>query len=199
MKLLKKINRGLLLLIVLIIAVSIYLIASAVTDTKEKKQIVSLCEEYIGKEISYNMLPEQYRENPTSMTAEELSAYIGEMKETLKSYYVDNEKSYIYLLDSLEENLKSQHKGLNIIYDYEKEIAKFDSITFHGNSVSVKLTCNTAYSSEDSQASSQTSDYMTLQKDGGEWKVTYSSLVYPESILAYPVSQNDVQVKGGEY
>lgn len=199
MKLLKKINRGFLLLIVLIIAVSIYLIASAVTETKEKKQIVSICEEYIGKEVSYNMLPEQYRENPASMTTEELSAYIGEMKETLKSYYVDNEKSYIYLLDGLEEDLKSQHKGLDVVYNYEKEIAKFDNITFHGNSVSVEMTCNTAYSSEDSQASSQTSDYMTLQKDGGKWKVTYSSLLYPDSVSAYPVSENGVYVKGGEY
>lgn len=199
MKLSKKINRGFLLLIVLIIAVSVYLISSAVMETKEKKQIVSLCKEYVGKEISYYMLPEQYRSNPDSMGADELSAYIGKMKETLKFYYVDNERSYIYLLDSLEDSLKSQQKGLDVVLEYEKEIVKFESIIFHGNSVSVKFTCNTVYSSEDSQSSSQTSDYMTLQKDGGEWKVTYSNLTYPESTSIYPVSGNGIQIKGGQY
>lgn len=190
MKFMKKLNKGVVLLAFVIIAVAIYLSVNAVTESKDKTKIKELCEEYVAKEISYNMLPEQYRSDGTKIATNELDTYIKQMKEELSDYYVDNEQCYSYLLNNLEESLQNQQKGLSVVSAYEKSIIKFDKITFYDDSASVQISCNTTYegtvpTGEINNLNSQTIDTITLQKVNGKWKITYSNLINPVTTVDY--------------
>ena len=192
MKVLAKINRGVILTVVVLLGVAAYLIGLEVMHSSARKEIGALCEEYIQAELRYHMLPEEYRGATPGMTEAELDGYIAQMKEDLTPYYVDNEQTYRYLFNSLEESLRNQAQGYDVTYELTKDIMKTE-ITFDGDKASVDLFCYTtmkgtaAYAPDvaastttrDSSASGETLDTLYLQRVDGEWKLTYSNLTVP--------------------
>lgn len=173
MKILKKMNRGFLLLIVCLVAVAIYLITSGIIQSKDKKEIVALCEEYIQVELTYSILPEEYREDPSSMSTEELEVLLDAMKTDITSYYVDNEATYSSILSTLSLNMLGLLQGQTTVTQYEKIVQKFTDITFVDDKATLTARCLTTYNGEQNM----TEDTFALQKIDGEWKLTSSSLI----------------------
>lgn len=199
MKVLSKINRGLILTVVVLLGVIGYLIGLEIVQNGARKDIQAVCEKYVAAEVSYRMLPEANRSDTPNLSTEALETYLSNMKQDLTSYYVDNEQTYRYLLDSMEDSLRAQAEGEGVVYQYDKEIIKMD-ITFRGDMATVSLTCSNTYRGPSDMAYSkqtapaavktiqgETTDSITLQRVEGEWKLTYSNLStpYPESSGMY--------------
>ena len=108
MKILKKINRGLILTVIVVIGVAVYLGCLGSAQAADREEIISICEDYIKAETGYSMLPEKYRKENPEIPEQELDAYINEAKTELKKFYVDNENTYKYLLERIESSLKSR-------------------------------------------------------------------------------------------
>lgn len=173
MKLLKKMNRGFLLLIVCLLAVVIYLVVFGVIQSKDKKAVVALCDEYIQVELSYSILPEEYREDPVSMSEDEVGDFLDNMEKEIKSYYIDNDVTSSAKLSELGLNAVSLLQGQTIVTQYEKIVQKYTDITFNDDKVTLTAQCLTTYNGEQNM----TSDEFALQKIDGEWKLTSATLL----------------------
>ncbi len=190
MKVLAKINRGVILTVVVLLGVAAYLIGLEVMHSSARKEIGALCEEYVQAELGYHMLPEEYRGATPGMTEAELDSYIAQMKEDLTPYYVNNEQTYQYLFSSLEQSLRNQAQGYDVTYELTKDIMQTE-ITFDGDKARVQLSCyttlkgTTAYTPDiaattpNNSVSRETRDTLYLQRVDGEWKLTYSNLTIP--------------------
>lgn len=192
----KKINRGFILTLFVLICVIIYLVVMIFVTREDVSEIKRLSEEYIAAELKYNMLPEEYRKQNPEIPDDTLSAYIDEMKSTLKSYYIDNEQSYKYLLENIESSLKTQADGYDIIEEYSKDIIKI-SVSIDDDIASVSISNTTKYSTlSGSDSDSSMSDSLIFQKVNGSWRLTYSSLTkgYFNDSSKYATT-----VIGGEY
>jgi len=173
MKFLRKMNRGFLLLIVCILVAVIYLVVCGVIQSKDKKEVVALCDKYIQVELSYSILPEQYRENPTSMPTEEVQKYLDNMKKDITSYYVGNKVSYSAKLSELGLNFMSLLQGQTSVTQYEKIVQKYTDITFKDDKCTLTAQSLTTYNGEQNM----TSDVFALQKIKGKWKITSDTLI----------------------
>lgn len=172
MNLLKKLNRGVLLLIILLIGSIVYLVISGVIQSADKKEIVAICQEYIQTELKYSTIPE----------GTDYETYTEEMKKEIKSYYIDNIDSYEPKIAELGINLLYVAMGQTTVTQYEKQVIKFTDINFDGDKVTLTANCLTIYNGEQNT----TEDYFALQKVDGEWKITYAELItVPETANSY--------------
>ena len=194
MRILSKINRGVILTVVILLGVAGYLIGLEAMHGSARKEIQQICEKYVAAELQYYMLPEAYRVEKPQIPEQELERYMTAMRDELKGFFVDNEQTYRYKLKELEENLTAQSKGEGVVYEYKKEIVKYE-IAFDGNTASVTLTSATtydgpvssySYSSKTGVSSRQTltgevTDRLSFQRVDGEWKLTYAALYLPDA------------------
>lgn len=172
MNLLKKFNRGVLLLFVLLIGAAVYLIVSGIIQSNDKKEIVAICQDYIQTELKYSVMPEDV----------ENEAFLEEMESDIKSFYIDNEDSYQPKLTELTLNLMYMTMGQTIVTQYDKQVIKFTDITFNGDKVTLTANCLTTYNGEQNT----TEDELALQKVDGKWKITYAKLItVPETTNSY--------------
>jgi hypothetical protein len=196
MKFLSKINRGAILTAGVILAVIAYLIVNAVTQSTQKPAIKQVCEAYLQQEVSYNMLPAQFRKDKPGMSDTALKEYLDSMKADIIAYYPKNEQSYRYLIDNLTSDLTGQTEGVNVVYAYEKTILTYDKMIFDGDTVEVSFTSDTTIeqvdpygtgSSVKEKLTAEVADTIILQKISGEWKVIYASINRPYN-ETYPVT-----------
>lgn len=184
-KLLKKANRGILLTVFVLIAVSIYLITSAFMQAAEKPQIEKICRDYTAAEISYMMLPERWRTGEEPMPQEEIEAYKVKMQAEIEPWYIDNQRIRDLALNRLDAAIDDQTAGMSKIIECTKEIARFESFSFSGNEVTVVFKSRTAVDRSKSEYEEggriveETSDTIMLQKEDGKWKLVYASLWLP--------------------
>ncbi len=187
MKFISKINRGLILLVAVVVGIAIYLITLSAGQTREKPLINEVCRKYINTAANYRKLPQEYLKDKLIISETELNKVIEAMNNEIKTFYTNNEESYKYVLVRNKEELKKQAKGIGVIYKYEKEIVDFKSIVFNGNTVTVNLLTNTVMDrlnpyipgGEREHISSQTTDTITLKKVQGKWKIVYADLLDP--------------------
>ena len=179
MKVIKKMNRGLIFLFILIIATIIYLVIAGIIDSSNKKEIVKLSQEYLQAEMNYHILPEEYRENGTEMPDEEVDEFIDEMKNELSKFYVDNKSSYENLFEYMESDIRDMSNGILIVTNYEKVVQRITDVNFDNNKATATLVCLTSYNGK----TFQTNDYLAFQKINDEWKLTYSELTNLEYSL----------------
>lgn len=192
MRILSKINRGVILTVVVLVGVAGYLIGLEAMHSSARKEIQQICEKYVAAELQYYMLPQAYRTESPQISEQELERYMTAMRDELKGFFVDNEQTYRYKLKELEENLTAQSKGEGVVYEYKKEIVRY-KIEFDGNTASVTLTSTTTYDGPVSSYSSKTgassrqtltgevTDRLSLQRVNGEWKLTYAALYLPDA------------------
>lgn len=198
MRILSKINRGVILTVVILLGVAGYLIGLEAMHDSARKEIQQICEKYVAAELQYHMLPQAYRTENPQMPAQELEHYMTAMREDIKGFFVDNEQTYRYKLEELEEDLTAQSKGEGVVYQYTKEIIQYE-IEFNANTASVTLTSATTYDgpvdsysyrSKTGGSSRQTltgevTDCLSFQRVDGEWKLTYAALYLPDANSVY--------------
>ncbi|MHB8063699.1 MAG: hypothetical protein ACYDG2_13880 [Ruminiclostridium sp.] len=187
MKFLAKINRGLILIILIVAAIAIFLVTQSISQAKVMPKIKDVCQQYINTAVSYRQLPEEYRKENMEIPPAELNKYIDAMTKDLKAFYTDNEQTYKYLVGRYKENLENQAKGEGVVFNYKKDIEEYKTFTFEGNTVTVTIATDSVLDGPNSvlpgapreNISAQTIDTITLQKTDGEWKVVYADLQEP--------------------
>lgn len=188
MKILSKINRGAILTTGVILVVIAYLIVHSALQNMEKPEIKKICEAYIQKEISYNMLPADYRKVKPAMPEAALEKYLKSMKTDIIAFYPSNEQYYKFIIQSITTDLTNQAKGTGVVFSYAKTILRYDDLNFDGDTVDVRFTSNSTMevqsqsgiaSSIKEKIAGEIQDNVILQKIDGKWKVVYSSITRP--------------------
>lgn len=182
-----RINRGALLFIVLIVGIITYLVVLSFTRGKDEVEITELCKEYISIETSYDMLPEKYRSVNADITSDELDAYIQDMRDAVRLYFIDNENAYGRLISSIESSLIRQAGGGAKISKFNKNILAFTEFVYRGDVVEVYMQCQNQYeinsdSSSVAEDNTVTDDSLIVQKINGEWRIVYSNIKSPFDI-----------------
>lgn len=187
MNLFKKINRGLIATVIVLIAVAVYLVSLSISRADEENRIKEVCESYVKTAISYKMLPKEYRKEAPEIKKAELDNYISQMSKDLKAFYIDNEQSYKYVTDWNKQELENQSKGIDVVFNYSKKILKFTDFVYDKDVVTAQFESDSSFEGPDltnksvkrRKVTMQTKDSITLQMQEGKWKIVYADLQQP--------------------
>lgn len=187
MKVLSRINRGVILTAVVLTAVITYLFVLSTIRSTDRPAIRELCAGYIQAAIQYTLLPERFRTDPASMTATVKEQYLLEMETALGPFYIKDEQIRKFNLDNQKSRLASQMRGVGVVFDYQKTIQKYQSFAYNKDLVTVTVITHTVYdgpvmknrSLGRQKAIGETSDTLVLKKEGGEWHIVYAVLIIP--------------------
>ena len=189
MRTLSKINRGAILTAGVLLVVIGYLVTNAMLQNREKPVIRQICEAYVQKEVSYNMLPVEYRADKPAMPAASLEKYLTTMKADIIAFYPSNEQLYRFVIQKLTGDLTNQSKGSGVVFSYAKTTLRYDEMLFDGDTVDVRFTSTTSMEAQaqgigstvKKKITAETQDNVILQKINGQWKVVYASINRPFS------------------
>lgn len=184
MKILKKINKGLLLTIIVLIALIFYLKGVENQREADKTAIRTSCEEYINIIDKLIVLPEDMQ----NLSEENEQKIQNNINTELKNVMIENEDAIELQSQYVLEIVKQSNEN-KIITNCKKNIDKISKYEFDGDQVVVKFSSNleTSYKhvntetneeEEKQNIQSTSGDEITLQKVDGKWKIVYSYLDY---------------------
>lgn len=203
MKILKKINKGLLLTIIVVAVLVIYLTNLEKQRESDKTDIRKACEDFIALTDEYVVLPEDMQTYTGEISKENEEKIETQLKEALKKQMVDNDKAidiqYEYLVDKLQDGYGTENE---VKTKNKRTITKISGYEFDGNQVTVtlKTSTETTYKykedfkgeeKERKDTNTSTNDEIVLQKVDGEWKVVYSYLQFDVGNNYYDTYDSD--------
>ena len=202
MKFLKKINKGLLLTIIVVAILIIYLTNLEKQRESDKTDIKNACEEFIALTDEYVVLPEEMRTYTGEISKENEEKIGAQLKEALKKQMVDNDKAidiqYEYLTDKLQSGYKTENE---IKIKNKRTITKISSYEFDGSQVTVSLKTSTEVTykykevtgeeKERKNTLTNPSDEIVLKKVDGKWKIVYSYLQFDVGNNFYDTYDSD--------
>ncbi|MBO4650451.1 MAG: hypothetical protein IK109_00390 [Clostridiales bacterium] len=173
----QQVNRGLLLLALAVLAVSVYLIIYAAEIKKDKKVVKEISEQFISDSSVYFICPSDLDFwAQEEFTEDELSSSMSAQLEPVSSYYCENDavrdmqiKYYFSFFATTREN---QICPVNCV----RKPLKVDIEEIYNGSATVVVNTQTTmeYKKEDETMLSEvfTSDEtLTFLKQDGEWKL----------------------------
>lgn len=196
MKAISKINRGLIVTLIVLIAVIIYIIAVNVGQDMQKPEIKKACADYIAMDIKYKLLPSDYTDVTKKVPQSLQDSIISNMKSDIKATYINNKPLVDTVIKGYQDNLDLQFKNGANLKSLKRQILKFNSINFEGDTVVVNFNSMvdakmiTAYSTDSTTGvvtptyqtiNSQTADSISFEKVNGIWKVVVANLLIPPS------------------
>lgn len=193
MKFLKKINIGLVLTIIVLLAVVIYSINAENNRKNSKEDIKKACENFIEISNKYSILPTEYQVIGEDGKNVDLSAYYSEIKNELNKI-TTNESATNIQKNIISDNLESQLLNTSsFITEFNKKIVKITSYSFDGNQVSVTFNTKTTVKQKYQDINSETGEpiekvkessfdnedeSITLERKDGNWKIVCGNLSY---------------------
>lgn len=188
MKIWKKINKGFLLTLIVLLALIIYLVGVEEQRKEDKTNIQKATEEFTEFTDKYTVLPEEMQTLTEKISKEKVEKYETEMKTKLEDLMISNEEAVKIQNQILVSNLENGYSQGEIKSKQERKITKITSYEFDGDQVTVtfnsKLETNTKYLNEENEEQERkksldiTGEEVVLQKVDGEWKIVYSNLRY---------------------
>lgn len=185
----KKINKGLILTIIVVIGLTIYLVNLEKQRNEEKPEIKSICENFIEVTDKYSVLPKEKQVINPNGNEEEYSKYITSVKNELENIMIPNENAIMLQYQVIEENLGNGYNNLEARTNQKRTINKITGYEFDGNQVTVKFQNRVEKTTKyfdgiEEQVENKTFDApydeIILQKIDGEWKVVYANLQFNE-------------------
>lgn len=204
MKLLKKVNKGLMLTLVVLLILVIYLINVESKRNSEKPEIEKTCTEYINLMNKYAIMPKEAQKlyNVSEVSSEEkeqvkekskkdIENSIGKLNEELKTRMINDELAIEMQKDIVEEFVKSSNdEFVSVITSFNKEISKIRKFAFDDDQVTVtfssKADLETKYLENNSEEVTRKSTFnaeeetITLKKIDNTWKVVYADMQYSD-------------------
>ena len=112
MKILKKINKGLILTIIVVAVLVIYLTNLEKQRESDKTDIKKACEDFIALTDEYVVLPENMQTYTGEISKENREKIETQLKDILSTQMVDNDKAieiqYKYLIDKLQSGYQTE-------------------------------------------------------------------------------------------
>lgn len=205
MKFLKKINKGFVLTIIVIVLLVIHLVNVEAKRSTEKPQIEKTAKEYIELVDKYAILPEEYQKIYTKIKNEDeaneidekldkaIEEQISKYEQELKTKMVDN-KTAIELQKNILEPIISQNNDFkqSVMTKYDREIKKIKKYVFDEDQVTVtfdsSIEIETKYmegKKEKTKKNTQKAEdeSITLKLENGTWKIVYADFkVQPSAV-----------------
>ena len=181
MKFLKKINKGLILTILVLIVLILYFNNLEKQRDKDKPDIKKACEDFIELTDKYSVLP---------VELQTLQDNIPDLADVM----IDNQESINIQQKILEENLKNGYNVLEVRTNLSRKIQKVSSYQFENNQVTVSLkdnveeTIKTSDGLEEYDKNNEfeaSEDEIVLQKVDGKWKIVYANLQFDDNARYY--------------
>lgn len=195
MKFFKKINLGLVLVIIAIVLVTLYSVNLENKRSSSKEEIKKVSEEFIKITNKYSILPEQHQIIGQQNANIDLTNFYSEMEGELNNITTSKETANIQKT-ILSEIIQNQLLNTSsIIVNFDRKIVKISSYVFDGNQVTItfnsKITIKQKYNEFDLQTGLSTekikedsfeanSETITLEQKDGTWKVVCANLLYSD-------------------
>ena len=192
MKVLKKINKGLILTIIVLAALLIYISGVEKQRNSDKPDIRKACEEFIALTDKYVVLPEDMQKSEVS--EEKVNEYVNQMKSDVEKVMISNTEAVKIQKQVIENNLRDSYNALDVRSKVSRKIKKINGYEFDGNQVTVKLNNQVEIvtkvfdeieSTKETETFEASSDEIILQKVDGKWKIVYSNLQFDGSNRYY--------------
>ncbi len=192
MKVLKKINKGLILTIIVLAALLIYISSIEKQRNSDKPDIRKACEEFIALTDKYVVLPEDMQKSEVS--EEKVNEYVNQMKNDVEKVMISNTEALKIQEQVIENNLRDSYNALDVRSKVSRKIKKINGYEFDGNQVTVKLNNQVEIvtkvfdeieSTKETETFEASSDEIILQKVDGKWKIVYSNLQFDGSNRYY--------------
>ena len=188
MKIWKKINKGLILTIIVVVILIIYLEQVERQREIDKTTIKTACNEYIKMVDSLIILPEDLQGYSQNLTQEDENKLKENINNELKKVMIDNQDAIDIQSQFIYETLKQANEN-KITTKCNKTIEKITKYEFDGDQVIVNFSSNlnttykqmnleTNIEEEKENIQSIYGEEITLQKIDGLWKIVYSYLNY---------------------
>ena len=196
MKFIKKLNKGLLLTVIVLLVLIIYLINIETKRNAEKPQIEQAVKEYIELIDKYAVMPEKYQkiygysfledEKLQKEQEDAIAEYLKKFEEDIKEKTIDNENVIKMQKDLVKELINQKNDFTkSVISKYERKIVKIKTFAFDDDQVTVAFDSEVNTESkylDDGQELSKldTQKYenesVTLKHVNDKWKIVYSDL-----------------------
>ena len=137
MKVLKKINKGLILTIIVLAALLIYISGVEKQRNADKPDIRKACEDFILLTDKYVVLPEDMQKSEVS--EEKVNEYVNQMKSDVEKVMISNTEAVKIQKQVIENNLRDSYNALDVRSKVSRKIKKINGYEFDGNQVTVKL------------------------------------------------------------
>lgn len=192
MKVLKKINKGLILTIIVLAALLIYISGVEKQRNADKPDIRKACEEFIALTDKYVVLPEDMQKSEVS--EEKVNEYVNQMKNDVEKVMISNTEVVKIQEQVIENNLRDSYNALDVRSKVSRKIKKINGYEFDGNQVTVKLNNQVEIvtkvfdeidSTKETETFDASNDEIILQKIDGKWKIVYSNLQFDGSNRYY--------------
>lgn len=192
MKVLKKINKGLILTIIVLAALLIYISGVEKQRNADKPDIRKACEDFILLTDKYVVLPEDMQKSEVS--EEKVNEYVNQMKSDVEKVMISNTEAVKIQKQVIENNLRNGYNALDVRIKMSRKIKKINGYEFDGNQVTVKLNNQVEIvtkvfdeieSTKETETFEASSDEIILQKVDGKWKIVYSNLQFDGSNRYY--------------
>lgn len=192
MKVLKKINKGLILTIIVLAALLIYISGVEKQRNADKPDIRKACEDFILLTDKYVVLPEDMQKSEVS--EEKVNEYVNQMKSDVEKVMISNTEAVKIQKQVIENNLKNGYDALDVRIKMSRKIKKINGYEFDGNQVTVKLKDQVEIvtkvfdeidSTKETETFDASNDEIILQKIDGKWKIVYSNLQFDGSNRYY--------------
>lgn len=192
MKVLKKINKGLILTIIVLAALLIYISGVEKQRNADKPDIRKACEDFILLTDKYVVLPEDMQKSEVS--EEKVNEYVNQMKSDVEKVMISNTEAVKIQEQVIENNLRDSYNALDVRSKVSRKIKKINGYEFDGNQVTVKLNNQVEIvtkvfdeidSTKETETFDASNDEIILQKIDGKWKIVYSNLQFDGSNRYY--------------
>ena len=192
MKVLKKINKGLILTIIVLAALLIYISGVEKQRNADKPDIRKACEDFILLTDKYVVLPEDMQKSEVS--EEKVNEYVNQMKSDVEKVMISNTEAVKIQKQVIENNLRDSYNALDVRSKVSRKIKKINGYEFDGNQVTVKLKDQVEIvtkvfdeidSTKETETFDASNDEIILQKIDGKWKIVYSNLQFDGSNRYY--------------
>ena len=203
MKILKKINKGLLLTIIVVAVLVMYLTNLEKQRESDKADIRKACEDFIALTDEYVVLPEDMQTYTGEISKENKEKIETQLKDALKTKMVDNDKAVEIQYEYLVDKLQNGYRTVDVVKTKNKRtITKISSYEFDGNQVTVTLRTSTdttykyidEYTNDEKErkdTNTYSGDEIVLQKADGKWKIVYSYLQFDVGNNYYDTYDSD--------
>lgn len=195
----KRINKGFILTLIVLISLTLYILKIEVQRTEDKEEIQKVYEEFIKFTDKYSVLPENLQKLNETIDENELEEYKKQMKNDLKKLMIDDEDTVNIQYNTLETVLDSGYNELEVRTNQKRKINKITTYVFNANKVDVKFEGTLErdikfYDGIEEKTEDRKFDTIydevVLQKVNGKWKVKYSNLHYTKM---YSINKNEAQ------
>lgn len=201
MRILKKINKGVVLTCIVLIILIVYLFNIEIKRNNDKPEIERACRDYIELINKYAVTPEsaskvyaiegfseEEQKAKKDLLDSAISSNMSAFELGLKDKMIDNELAIRMQKDRVENFVQyNSNAFVSTLTEFNKEIIKVKKFSFDENQVIVTLNTKTetetkyldslSGNKEVSKKNDQVAEEsMTLQKVNGIWKVVYADL-----------------------